>query len=272
MMNEGESVGGMPNGEWPATLRVDREGAVLVVRLSRPEKRNALDDATMLGLEAVLGSVGPDVKAMVLAAAGDHFSAGLDLNELAEHGAAEGALHSRQWHRVLDRLQFGKVPVVAVLQGAVVGGGLELAAAAHVRVAERSTFYALPEGARGIFPGGGASVRIPRLIGVARMADMILTGRVVHAEEGQQIGLSQYLVGSGEGFALAMKLARRIAENAPMTNYAVMHVLPRIAEVGQDQGLVFESLIAAISQDAPEAKRRVREFLTKQGRKVGQEG
>jgi enoyl-CoA hydratase/carnithine racemase len=256
----------MPSLDLSPSLHVERDGCVLVVRLSRAAKRNALDDETMLGLESVFSSIPAGVGAAVLCAEGDHFSAGLDLSELTERSAAEGALHSRQWHRVLDRVQFGRVPVVAALHGAVVGGGLELAAAAHIRVAERSTFYALPEGARGIFVGGGGSVRIPRLIGVARMADMILTGRVVTAEEGHQIGLSQYLVGAGEGVALAMTLARRIVENAPMTNYAVMHALPRIAEVGQDQGLFFESLMAAISQDAPEAKKRLHDFLNKQGR------
>jgi enoyl-CoA hydratase/carnithine racemase len=261
----------MPHLDLPESLRVERDESVLVVRLCRASKRNALDDATMLGLESVFSSIPAGVGAAVLCAEGEHFSAGLDLSELTEHSAAEGALHSRQWHRVLDRLQFGRVPVVASLHGAVVGGGLELAAAAHIRVADRSTFYALPEGARGIFVGGGASVRVPRLIGVARMADMILTGRVVQAEEGYQLGLSQYLVGTGEGLAHATKLARRIAENAPMTNYAVMHALPRIAEVGQDQGLFLESLMAAISQDAPEAKKRLRDFLNKQGRKVGEE-
>jgi enoyl-CoA hydratase/carnithine racemase len=109
------------------------------------------------------------------------------------------------------------------------------------------------------------------MIGVARMTDMMLTGRVVDAEEGHRTGLSQYIVDAGEGFPLAMKLARRIAENAPMTNYAVMHALPRIAEVGHDQGLLFESLMAAISQDAPEAKKRLRDFLGKRARKVGEE-
>ncbi len=84
-----------------------------------------------------------------------------------------------------------------MLHGAVVGGGLELAAAAHVRVAERSAYYALPEGSRGIYVGGGGSVRLPRLIGVARMTDMMLTGRSYDAEEGQAIGLTHYLVEPG---------------------------------------------------------------------------
>ena len=103
------------------------------------------------------------------------------------------------------------VPVVAALHGAVVGGGLELAASCHIRVADETTFYALPEGARGIFVGGGGAVRIPRLIGVARMADMMLTGRVYQAEEGERAGFAQYLVPAGEATTKAIALAKRIA-------------------------------------------------------------
>jgi enoyl-CoA hydratase/carnithine racemase len=256
--------------ELPESNRVERRGPVLVVQLCRPDKRNALDDATILGLERAFTALPEGVRAAVLCPQGDHFSAGLDLSELTQRDAAGGFMHSRMWHRVLDRIQFGAVPVVSVLRGAVVGGGLELAAATHVRVAERSSFYALPEGSRGIFVGGGASVRVPRLIGTARMADMMLTGRVVQSREGCDIGLAQYLVDDGAGFEHALKLAERIADNAPMTNYAVMHALPRIAEVGQDPGLLMESMMAAIAQDAPVAKQRLRDFLDKRAKKVGE--
>ena len=88
------------------------------------------------------------------------------------------------WHRAFERIERGRLPVVAVLKGAVIGGGLELASATHLRVAEPSAFYALPEGQHGLFVGGGGSVRVPRLIGAHRMADMMLTGRVLDAEEG----------------------------------------------------------------------------------------
>ncbi|MDB5598608.1 MAG: enoyl-CoA hydratase/isomerase family protein, partial [Xanthobacteraceae bacterium] len=152
--------------------------------------------------------------------------------------------------------------------GAVVGGGLELAASTHVRVAERSAYYALPEGSRGIFVGGGGSVRIPRLIGVSRMMDMMLTGRAYDSTEGQAIGLSHYLVEPGEGLAKGIELAHRIATNAPMTNFAVTHVLPRIAEADPAAGLLMESLIASIAQDDVEAKARIQAFLEKRGPKV----
>jgi enoyl-CoA hydratase/carnithine racemase len=150
----------------------------------------------------------------------------------------------------------------------VVGGGLELAATAHLRVAEASTYYGLPEGQRGIFVGGSGSARIPRMIGVSRMADMMLTGRVFDAAEGQQLGLSNYLVADGQGFAKACELAQRVASNAPLSNYAVTQALPRIADMAQSDGLFVESLMSAIAQGDEAAKQRVRDFLAKKAAKV----
>jgi enoyl-CoA hydratase/carnithine racemase len=145
---------------------------------------------------------------------------------------------------------------------------LELATATHIRVAERNTFYALPEGQRGIYVGGGASVRVPRIIGVDRMIDMMLTGRTYSAEEGLALGLSQYLVEPGEGLPKALELAGRIAQNAPLTNFALIQALPRIAESDRASGFMMESLMAAIAQGDPLAKARVRDFLEKRAGKV----
>jgi enoyl-CoA hydratase/carnithine racemase len=254
----------------PDSLTAERQGDVAILRLNRAHKRNALDDETVIGIDTFFGALPADIGAVLLAGEGDNFSAGLDLSELKERDVREGIQHSRLWHRAFEKIQFGKVPVVAVLQGAVVGGGLELAASAHVRVAERSAYYALPEGSRGIFVGGGGSVRLPRLIGVARMMDMMLTGRTYSAEEGQAMGLTTYLVESGKGFAKGLELAERIATNAPLTNFAVMHTLPRIAESDPAAGYALESLISSIAQADPEAKARLRDFLEKRGPKVKQ--
>ena len=253
----------------PDSLRLERDADIAILRLARPAKRNALNDPTVLGIGAFFSTIPEGVRAVVLHGEGEHFCAGLDLSELQERDVGDGVLHSRMWHRSLDEVQFGTVPVLAVLHGAVVGGGLELAAAAHIRVAESTAFYALPEGRRGIFVGGGGSARIPRLIGAARMTDMMLTGRVYDANEGQQIGLSHYLTDPGEGLRKGIELARKMAGNAKMTNFALMHALPRIAEASQDHGLFMEALIAAIAQSAPEAKARIEQFLSKQaGTKV----
>lgn len=260
----------MPLNNIPPSLHTEVRDNILLVTLNRPDKRNALNDATILGLEHVFSNIPDGIKCAIIHGEGKHFSAGLDLSELSERNAVQGVHHSRMWHRVLDKVQFGTVPVVAVLHGACVGGGLELASACHIRVAENSTFYALPEGQRGIFVGGGASVRLPKLIGMARMTDMMLTGRVYNAAEGEQIGLAQYLVGDGAGLDKAFELAQKISANAGMTNYALMHVLPRIVDAGQDVGLMMESLMAAIAQDAPEAKQRLRDFLEGRAKKVGE--
>lgn len=252
----------------PETVDVEERGEVAVVRLNRAAKRNALDDATVLGLEEVFTSPPAGARAIVLDAVGDHFSAGLDLGELAERDAFEGMAHSRMWHRVFERIERGDLPVVAVLKGAVVGGGLELGCAAHIRVAEPSTFYALPEGQRGLFVGGGASVRVPKLIGVHRMADMMLTGRVLDADEGAALGLSQYRVEAGEGLARALGLAEKIAANSPVTNFAVLQALPRIAAADPDQGYLLESLMAAVASSSGEAKERMKAFMEGRGAKV----
>jgi (methylthio)acryloyl-CoA hydratase len=252
----------------PRTLRAERRGQIAILRLARAEKRNALDDPTVFGIEAFFTALPDDIKSVVLASEGDHFSAGLDLSELTARDIGQGIAHSRSWHRAFERVEFGKVPVVAVLHGAVVGGGLELAAACHIRVAEGSAYYALPEGSRGIFVGGGGSVRLTRLIGTSRMMDMMLTGRTHNAEEGQVIGFSHYLVAPGAGLAKGTELAERIAGNAPMTNFAVTHVLPRIAESDPSAGYLTESLIAAIAQGDDEAKARLKAFLEKRAPKT----
>lgn len=250
------------------TIQTEINGEVLLVKLSRPQKRNALNDETILALEKIFSSVPTGVKCAIIYGEGNHFSAGLDLSELTERDIIQGIHHSRMWHRALDRLQFGTVPVIAVLHGACVGGGLELASACHIRVAETSAFYALPEGQRGIFVGGGASVRLPKLIGMARMADMMFTGRMLNAEKGATVDISQYLVEEGKGLEKALELATKICGNAGMTNYALMHVLPRMADASQESALMMESLMAAIAQSAPEAKERLKEFLEGNARKI----
>ncbi len=249
-------------------LEFERSGAVLTLHLNRTAKRNALNDATIAALDEAFSTLDPGIRVVILNGRGEHFSAGLDLSDLSERNAVEGVTHSRSWHRCFEKIQFGAVPVVAALKGAVIGGGLELAAAAHIRVAEEGAFYALPEGQRGIFVGGGGSVRLPRLIGVARMTDMMLTGRTYGAAEGVALGFSQYLVPEGGALAKAQELATRMATNAPLTTFAVIQALPRIAESDPAAGLMMEALMAAIAQDSDEAKGRISDFLAKRATKV----
>ena len=258
----------MPKTNANPSFRTEQRGAVLIVTLDRQAKRNALDDAAVLELDAIFSAIPDSVKAAVIHGEGPNFSAGLDLSELTERNLVEAIAHSQMWHRAFEKLQFGKVPVVAVMRGAVIGGGLELACATHVRVAESSAYYALPEGQRGIYVGGGGSVRLPPIIGVSRMMEMMLTGRIYSAAEGLSLGLSHYLVDNGAGLAKGVELAEKIAGNAPMTNFALMHALPRIAGAEPATGFLMEALMAAAAQDSDEARKRLRDLLEKRAAKI----
>ncbi|MBO6718539.1 MAG: crotonase/enoyl-CoA hydratase family protein [Rhizobiaceae bacterium] len=246
-----------------ALVMYELSGDVAVLTLNRPDKRNAISDALIAELSDAVDRAASEAKAGVICANGDHFCAGLDLSEQSARDLVQGIAGSRSWHAVFAKMQRGSVPYVAALKGAVIGGGLELVAAAHIRVAEPDTFFAMPEGQRGIFVGGGGSVNITRLIGVARMTDMMLTGRSFDAGEGERIGAVNYLASAGGGFDKAMELARAIAGNAPLSNYVTINALQRIHDSGYDEGLFFETMIATLTQTTSEAVERMRAFVEK---------
>jgi len=258
---------------WPIPLpncvQVERRGAIAVLTLNRPDKRNALSDELVLGLQAFFSTIPSDVQGVVMCGAGDNFCAGLDLNELKETNTAESFDTCIIGQRLNETVQYCRVPVIAVLHGAVIGGGLELAASAHIRIAEQNTYYALPEGTRGIFLGSGGSVRLPRLIGASTVIDMMLSGRVYEATEAHQLlRLSQYLVEPGTGLEKGIALAEKIAKNAPLANFAVIQAVPRIVEQDPTSGLFTEMLMVGIAQGDDEAKKRLRDFLERKAGKV----
>ncbi|MCB1341698.1 MAG: crotonase/enoyl-CoA hydratase family protein [Pseudooceanicola sp.] len=249
-------------------LQTELRGDVALVGLNRPEKRNAISDAFIAELEQAVDWADSNAKAGVLYGNGPHFCAGLDLAEHVKKTPFEGVHGSRAWHRVFDKLHRGRLPWFSALHGAVVGGGLELASSTHVRVADASAFFALPEGQRGIFVGGGGSVRTARLMGVARMTDMMLTGRSVDAETAERWNLVQYVVPKGEALDHALRLATQAATNAEISNYAILNALPRIQDMAADDGLFVESFIASFTATSPEAEARLNAFLSKKAGKV----
>ena len=257
------------NSSTPEQLvAVTVEDAIATITLTRPAKRNALSLRVVEQLRVAFDTLPDTVRVAILAGEGEHFCAGLDLSELTETTTAEGVQHSFKWYDAFSKIQFGRVPVVCVMQGAVVGGGLELASSAHVRVADETTYFGLPEGQRGIFLGGGGSVRVSKLIGFSRVTEMMLTGHVVNANEGLAINLTHYVTPKGQAMEKARELARKIAGNAPLSNFAITQVLPLIAEQPMSHGLLTEALMASITQGAPEAKERVNAFLEKRAAKV----
>jgi (methylthio)acryloyl-CoA hydratase len=245
------------------TISVDVDGAVATLAFCRPEKRNAINDATLDALGRFFDSPPEGVRAVILRGEGGNFSAGLDLSEAVERDGAAVFDHSRGWHAVMEKIQFGGLPVVSVLDGAVMGGGLEVACATHVRVAEEGVKFQLPEGKRGIFVGGGATARIGRIIGADRMTEMMLTGRIYGAAEAVALGLAHYHVVAGEGFAKAMALAQAVASNSSLINRMVIQGLSRISDMSRADGLFTESLIASLCQTGPDAREGLTAFLEK---------
>ena len=254
------------NSDISLEIRGERE-EIAVIRLTRPAKRNALNDGLILALRDVMDNLPASVGAAVIDGDGEHFCSGLDLSELKERDAGQGLHHSRMWHAALDRVQFGPVPVVAALHGAVVGGGLELAMAAHVRVCDDTALFGLPEGQRGIFVGGGGTVRIQRVVGTTVMMDMMLTGRLLSAAEGLQEHVVRYVTPAGEALTKARELAARIGKNSLDTNWMIINVLPRIHDMSHDDGLFVEQLNSARARP-PEAEARLREFVDGKAKKL----
>ena len=246
-----------------AVLKIDVEGRIAVLTMNRPDKRNAMNDDLLAAIDGFFVAPPEEVKVAILTGTDGHFCAGLDLSEHIHRTAEENLMHSRNWHAVMDRIEFGNIPVISALFGAVIGGGLELAAATHVRVAEPTTRYQLPEGRRGIYVGGGASVRVSRIMGAGRMREMMLTGRTYDSKTGLALGLNHYSVEEGEALAKAKELAEQIADNAPMSNYLMIHTIGRLEDMARADGLYAEALSTALVQTTPDAAEGLAAFLEK---------
>lgn len=242
-------------------LAVDDAG-VATLTLARPAKRNALDAATIEELIEVFTLLPRSgVRAVVLAAEGEHFCAGLDLVEHhREDRSPEAFMHlCLRWHEAFNKMEYGGVPVIAALKGAVVGGGLELASAAHIRVADASTYFALPEGQRGLFTGGGATIRVADLVGKARMIDMMLTGRIYQGEAAVAVGLCQYLV-EGSSLEKAQALARTIAANTSLSNFAICSGISHLQNMSGMDAAYAEAVLAGVVNTQPAARGRLEAF------------
>jgi enoyl-CoA hydratase len=195
----------------PAAVRVERDGAVYTVLLSRPERRNAVDGATAAALADAFRTFDADndARVAVLHGEGGVFCAGADLKAV---GTETGNVVSRDGDGPMgpSRMRLSK-PVIAAVAGHAVAGGLELACWCDLRVAEESAVFGVFCRRWGVPLIDGGTVRLPRLIGLSNAMDMILTGRPVGAEEAQRMGLANRVVPDGESRAAAEELAHQLA-------------------------------------------------------------
>jgi len=258
----------MGNSNSPSlTTHFEVQGRIGLLTFTRPEKRNAVNNSLVSAINTVFSNPPEDITAIVMHGEGGNYCAGLDLSEHVKRTAEENLHHSRNWHKIMDLIEYGGLPVVSAMSGAVIGGGLEIASASHVRVADETAYFQLPEGRRGIFVGGGATVRIGKIIGADRMREMMLTGRKYSAQEGLALGLCHYVEESGTALNKAIELAERISDNAPFSNYLMIQSLTRIEGMSRQDGLFTESLAAAMSQTTEGAMEGLNAFLEKRAPK-----
>lgn len=246
------------------TVRLAREGHVVTVTLDRPEKLNALTLAMLAGLEEAVEAIEADgeARAVVLTGAGERaFCVGADIRAWS---ALEPLDMWRRWtregHRVFDRIARLRQPVIAALNGHALGGGLELAAAADLRIAEAHVRVGLPEAGIGTIPGWSGTQRLVRRVGPQAVKRLALTGETIGAEEALRLGLADELCATGEGRARAQALARTVASRAPVSVQLAKQLVN--AAEGEDAASAIEGIagaLAAYTEDGREGAASFRE-------------
>lgn len=225
------------------TVEYAVEGTVVLITLRRPEQFNAIDAQTVIDLETTFARIAGDssVRAIVITGEGKAFSAGADIKEFMQLETVDefrSFLHDLE--RVLRRLELLPQPSIAAVNGIAFGGGLELAMACDLRVADARARFAVPEIKLGIVPGAGGTQRLPRLVPTAVAAQMLLTGDPVDAAEALRIGLVNEVVGDRPVVERALELANTLALRPPLAVAAVKRLLDGLGDTGLEAGLEWE--------------------------------
>lgn len=246
--------------ETPEPLLVERRDDRVVATLNRPDKRNAIDQATIDALHALCAELEADPRILILTGADGVFASGADIAQLRERRAADAlaGINANAFVRINEL----PMPVIAAIDGWALGGGAELAYAADIRISTPDARFGNPETGLGIIPAAGATWRLKEIVGEARAAELLLTGRIVDAAEALSIGLVTGVHPTGDLLTEAHALADRIARNDRAATIATKRVLraPRADHPRVDlevQAELFES---------PEKHRRMTEFLERRKR------
>ncbi len=252
-------------GTWPLpVVQVEMldEGRVARVMLDRPERRNSLAPDMLEGLAGALDELeAGGARAVILTGRGNVFAAGADIPGMLDLDSLAAAAYTEQGARVLERLESLPAPVIMAINGAALGGGLELALAGDLLLAADGVRLGLPEVALGLHPGWGGTQRLPRRVGLGRAKDLVLTGRAVPVAEALQMGLVNEVVPADQLAERALELARRLAAHAPLAVAAAKRSLNRGMATDQDQGLVLERESVALLFDTQDKREGLTAFL-----------
>ncbi|MBI4589284.1 MAG: enoyl-CoA hydratase/isomerase family protein, partial [Candidatus Rokubacteria bacterium] len=225
------------------TVRLAREGGVVVLTIDRPEVKNALDLETIEALAEVVDGLGrdPPLRAMVVTGAGREFISGGDLKDfLRLDDPQSGKRMAQRMQAVLARLEALEAPVIAAMEGVALGGGAEVSLACDMRIASASVRIAFKQVSLGIMVGWGGGQRLLRLVGRGKALRLLLTGTTLTAEEAVRIGLVDEVVPTGEALGAALSLARQIAAQPAAAVRATKRALHHGAELGRAEAAAFE--------------------------------
>ncbi|MBL8136058.1 MAG: enoyl-CoA hydratase/isomerase family protein [Acidobacteria bacterium] len=247
-------------------LLVEREGAVAVVTINRPEKRNALNTLTISEIHHAMTVLGADasVRAIVLTGAGEKaFVAGADISELAVMTPAGGKVHAAAGQRAFDAIETLGKPVIAAVNGFALGGGCELAMACTLRIAADSARFGQPEINLGLTPGYAGTQRLPRLVGRGRALELLLTGDMISAERACEIGLVNRVVPAANLRAEALALATALAAKAPIATQYILELVQRGAEMPLAEAQHLESTLFGLIASTEDMREGTSAFLEK---------
>lgn len=245
-------------------VRQDREGPVAFLTIDRPERRNALDSAVRTALLAALDDLREDdaVRVVVLTGSGGHFAAGADVREFAER-TPDDQRRAMTGRRLFDEVAAYPKPTIAMIQGFCLGGGCELALACDLRVAGESARFGQPEIRLGLIPGGGATQRLPRLVGTGAALRLVLTGEIVDAAEAYRIGLVEWLVPDAELRDRTLALATELAERSPVALRAAKAAVRAAWEMPLSAGLAHEVELFLACFASSDGQEGIRAFVEK---------
>jgi enoyl-CoA hydratase len=247
-------------------LRLEKEGTVAVLTIDRPDRLNAIDNATVEEIDSALTQIesDKDLRVLILTGAGDKaFVAGADIQELAERDRVNGRRDTRRRQEVYTRLEQLEIPSIAAINGYALGTGLELAMACTFRIASANAKLGQPEVKLGIIPGAGATQRLPKLVGQAAALEMILTGEPITAEHALKIGLANRVVPPNELLAECRTLAQNLASRPRLALQYGKEAVLRAGEGSLAEGLAHESYLHALACASDDKREGVAAFLEK---------